>query len=74
MTNLSLIDNARDNDRYKLLNEIARLIAKARSLKLPDSVFLLTVALLDLQSKIHNINDEELEAFSSAVRASVERH
>lgn len=76
MTKLSLVENGVDNDvdRRKLLKDLADLIARAKSLKLPDSVLLLNMAHLDLMTKIHNINDEELQAFSNAVRSPVERH
>ncbi|MGA2567284.1 MAG: hypothetical protein ABSF41_10690 [Pseudolabrys sp.] len=73
MTKLSLVADVADDGRRRLLKEIAGLIAKARSLNLPDSVFLLNMSYLDLQTKTHNINDKELEAFPKAVRSSIER-
>jgi hypothetical protein len=61
-----------DDACFMLLKEIAELIAKAKFLGLPDSVFLLNMAHLDLQTKIHNIDDAEMHAFSNAVRSLIE--
>jgi len=72
MTNLGLVTDVTDDDYRHLLQEIAELIATAKNLELPDSVFLLNMAYLDLQTKIHRINDEELEAFSKIIRSAVE--
>jgi hypothetical protein len=74
MTDLSLLIDVADDNRHLLLKQIAELIARAKQLDLPNTVFLLNMAYLDLQTKIHDINDEELEAFSRAVRASIEQH
>lgn len=74
MTKLSLLPDVADDDRRPLLTQIAGLIAWAKRLNLPDTVFLLNMAYLDLQTKIHDINDEELQAFSHAVRTSIESH
>ena len=75
MTKLCVIANvAGDDERRQLLKEIGELIAKVKSLDLPDSVFLLSMAQLDLKTKIHGINDEELEAFSRIIRSAAETH
>jgi hypothetical protein len=76
MTKLSLVANGVDNDVNcrELLKDLADLIARAKSLKLPEAVLLLNMAHLDLMTKIHNINDEELQAFSNAVRSPGDRH
>jgi hypothetical protein len=50
-----------------LLDEIERLITRANQLKLKDSAFLLNVAHLDLQTKIHEISDDELQAIAEFV-------
>ena len=72
MAHLNLVIDVVDDGRRLLLAQIAELIAKAKQLDLPDTVFLLNMAYLDLQTKIHGINDEELQAFSRAVRTSIE--
>ena len=72
MTKLSLRVDLADDERRVLLKRIADLIATAKRLDLPDSIHLLNMAYLDLQTKIHGINDEELEAFSRIVRSSIE--
>jgi hypothetical protein len=60
MTKLSLLADVPDDECRLLLQQIAELIATAERLDLPDSVHLLNMAYLDLQTKIHDINDEEL--------------
>jgi len=72
MSKLSLVPKMADGDRRQLLQDIAGLIARARSSGLTESVFLLSMAYLDLQTKIYDINDEELDAFSKVIRSSVE--
>lgn len=72
MIKLSLVADAADDERRQLLEEIGGLIVKARSLGLVNSVHLLNMTYLDLQTKIHDINDEELEAFAKIVRSSIE--
>ena len=74
MTNLSLLIDVADDDRRLLLTQIGELIARAKQLDLHDTVFLLNMAYLDLQTKIHGINDEELDAFSRAIRSCIEPH
>jgi len=65
-------DDVADDDRRVLLTQIAGLIARAKQLDLPDTVFLLNMVYLDLQTKIHDINDKELQAFSRAVLTAIE--
>jgi hypothetical protein len=60
------------DERCVLLDRIGELIAKAKSLELPDSAFLLNVAHLDLKTKIHNIDEDEMQAFVSAVQVSAD--
>jgi hypothetical protein len=72
MTKLKLVADAKNDGRRALLDEIEHLIAQARSLGLASSVYLLSMACLDLKTKIHEINDEELEAFSRAIRSSLD--
>jgi GGDEF domain-containing protein len=74
MTKLSLLVDVADDDRRLLLQQIAELIARAKQRGLPNTVFLLNMAYLDLQTNIHDINDEELEAFSRIVRSTIEPH
>lgn len=64
--------NVPEDARVVLLNSIAELIEKAKGLGLKDSAFLLNMAHLDLQTKIHRIDDDELSAFTAAARASLE--
>lgn len=75
MTKLSIVASSRDrvgdDGRRALLHDIGALIARARSYELEESVFLLNMVYLDLQTKIHDIDDEELEAFSKIVRSSI---
>jgi hypothetical protein len=66
--------NAPADERLKLLEQLAEMIAKAKTMDLPQSVFLLNMAHLDLQTKIHNIGDDEMEAFVNAVSASYQCH
>src|SRR5258707_12933495 len=61
------------DERLALLNRIAELITTARSMDLHETVFLLNMVHLDLQTKIHKIDDGELQAFMTAVRSSVDR-
>jgi len=72
MTKLSLLADVPDDECRLLLQQIAELIATAKRLDLPDSVHLLNMAYFDLQTKIHDINDEELAAFSQIIRSSIE--
>jgi hypothetical protein len=74
MTKLSLLIDVADDDCRLLLAQIGELIARAKRLDLPDTIFLLNMAYLDLQTKIHGINDEELDAFSRVIRTSIEPH
>lgn len=74
MTKLSLAADMADDERRLLLEQIGKLIAMAKRLDLQPSVHLLNMAYLDLQTEIHGINDEELEAFSRIVRSSIEPH
>ena len=61
------------DERLALLNRIAELITTAKSMDLQETVFLLNMVHLDLQTKIHKIDDGELQAFMTAVRSSVDR-
>lgn len=74
MTKLSIVANSRDraidDGRRALLHDIGALIGRAKSYELNEAVFLLNMAYLDLQTKIHDINDDELEAFSKIIRSS----
>ena len=70
MAQLRAIPTIPHDERLMLLQEIADLVAKAESLNLPDSAYLLRVAKLDLQTKIHDIDDEELATFLNAARSS----
>lgn len=72
MTKLSLLADVPDDECRLLLQQIAELIATAKRPDLPDSVHLLNMAYLDLQTKIYDINDEELAAFSRIIRSSTE--
>ena len=63
-----------DDARLLLLKEITELIVKAKRLNLTDTVFLLKIAELDLQTSIHNITDGELHAFLNAVHGPDEDH
>lgn len=60
------------DDCLMLLGEIERLITRAKQLKLKDSAFLLNVAHLDLQTKIHEISDDELEALAGLVGSQLQ--
>lgn len=66
--------NAPADERLKLLEQLTEMIAKAKTMDLPQSVFLLNMAHLDLQTKIHNIDDDEMQAFVDAVSASYQCH
>lgn len=59
--------------RHALLEDIARLIARARQLELKDSAFLLEIAHLDLKTKIYKISDDELHALTMAARTGGKR-
>jgi hypothetical protein len=61
------------DERLALLKRIAELIATAKSMGLQETVFLLNMVHLDLQTKIHKIDEGELQAFMTAVRSSVDR-
>jgi hypothetical protein len=74
MTKLRLLINVADDDSRLLLTQIGALMARAKRLDLTDTVFLLNMAYLDLQTKIHGIDEEELDAFSRAVRSAIEPH
>lgn len=74
MTTLRLLINVADDDSRLLLTQIGALMARAKRLDLTDTVFLLNMAYLDLQTKIHGIDEEELDAFSRAVRSAIEPH
>ncbi|MGH9810225.1 MAG: hypothetical protein ACRD9W_23755 [Terriglobia bacterium] len=74
MAKISPLAKVAEDDRLQLLNDISELILQAKSLNLPETVLLLNMAHLDLQTKIHGINDEELNAFMNAVSASVSSH
>ena len=63
-----------DDARLLLLKEVTELIAKAKSLDLPDTVYLLNVAQLDLQANIYDITDGEMDAFLNAARFSDKHH
>jgi hypothetical protein len=71
---LSVVEKSADDERVALLAKIAELIEKAKSLGLTETAFLLNMAHLDLQTRIHGIEDDEMHAFIGAVRASIERH
>lgn len=74
MTKLRLLINVADDDSRLLLTQIGELMVRAKRLDLTDTVFLLNMAYLDLQTKIHGIDEEELDAFSRAVRSAIEPH
>ena len=61
------------NERTVLLQEIAELILKARSLNLSDTAYLLNIAHLELKARVHGISSNELQAFTDHVRAQTER-
>ena len=63
-----------NDERLALLEQIAQLIAKAKSLNLTESAFLLGMTHLELQTKIYNINEDEMQSFMNVVRSSMERH
>jgi hypothetical protein len=66
--------NIPGDERLLVLNGIAELIAQAKRLDLADCAFLLGIAQLGLKAKIHNISDDEMNAFFNAVRESFESH
>lgn len=74
MVNRSVTLSVVVDERLALLSQIAELIVTAKSLDLPESVFLLNMVHLDLQTKIHRIDDGELQAFMKAVRSAADRH
>jgi hypothetical protein len=62
------------DERLLVLNGIAELKARAKRLDLADCAFLLGMAQLGLKAKIHNISDDEMNAFFNAVRDSFESY
>jgi hypothetical protein len=64
---------AADDTRFSLLKKIADLIAEAKTLNIPETAFMLKMAHLDLQTKIFDIDDAELQTFIGVVRSSIER-
>ena len=54
------------------LEAIEQLIVQARHLGLANSVYLLSMVHLDLKTEIHEIDDEELEAFSKVIRSALD--
>jgi hypothetical protein len=65
--------NVPADERLLLLKAIAELIGRAKRLDLSECAFLLGMAQIGLQAKIHNISDEEMAAFMDVVRESVDR-
>jgi hypothetical protein len=61
------------DERLALLSQVVELVATATRLDLQESVFLLNMVQLDLRTKIHKIDDGELQAFMKVVRSSVDR-
>jgi hypothetical protein len=61
------------DERLALLSQVVELVATAKRLDLQESVFLLNMVQLDLRTKIHKIDDGELQAFMKVVRSSVDR-
>lgn len=74
MTDPDAASGPGSDERLVLLEQIAQLIAKAKSLHLPESAFLLGMTHLDLQTKIYNINEDEMQSLMNVVRSSMERH
>ena len=74
MAKLSPVAKVAEDDQLQLLNEIAGLILRAKNLNLHDSVLLLNMVHLDLQTKIHGIDDQELQAFLNTVCPSAHNH
>ena len=72
VTKLELVADAKDDGRRLLLDAIEQLIAQAKHLGLVNSVYLLSMAHLDLKTEIHDIDDEELEAFAKIIRSSLD--
>ena len=72
MTKLELVADAKDDGRRALLEAIEQLIVQARHLGLANSVYLLSMVHLDLKTEIHEIDDEELEAFSKVIRSALD--
>lgn len=72
VSKLELVADAKDDGRRVLLEQIQQLIEHAKSLGLASSVYLLSMAHLDLKTEIHDIDDEELEAFSKVIRSSLD--
>ena len=58
--------------RHLLLQRISDLIAEARRLGIDETAFILKMAHLDLQTKIFDIDDNELTSFIGAIRARLE--
>ena len=72
LAKLKLVADAKADNRRALLEAIEGLIVQARRMGLVSSVYLLSIAHLDLKTQIHGINDEELEAFSKVIRSSLD--
>ena len=60
------------NRRAELLCAIEAVVEEAKALHLIDTAFLLSVAHLDLQTKLNGISDSELQAFTEHIRSQVE--
>ena len=73
MAGLGGVAIAADDTRFSLLQKIAELVAEAKGLNMPETAFMLKMAHLDLQTKIFEIDDVELQTFIGAVRSSIER-
>jgi hypothetical protein len=59
--------------RHSLLQKIAELVAVAKGLDMAETAFLLKMAHLDLQTKIYQIDDSELQSFIGVIRSSLEQ-
>ncbi len=70
--NLSADAKLSADQRLLLLQGIAELIEQAKRLRLSECTFLLGMAQIGLQTQIHNISDEEMDAFLDVVGKSVE--
>ena len=62
-----------DDERHALLQKIAELVAVAKGLDMTETAFLLKMAHLDLQTKIYQIDDSELQSFIGVIRSSLEQ-
>ena len=72
MAKLKLVADAKADGRRVLLDAIEQLIVQAKNLGLASTVYLLSMAHLDLKTEIHDIDDEELEAFAKIIRSSLD--